>query len=212
MGKYLRSAHLTGQPGRIFPVDEKLFQEAELAAGFAVRDGVPASGVITGIVLVMSASLLAGAADRSRDAWPGAPGAVAQALALRRRAGALARDNSSAYHDALAALERGREPGGASPQRDWAIGRAVAAAADPPLALAGAADDVAQLALALATHGAADVRPDVVAAAQLAAGAAASAAHLVEVNLVVGADEGRTGRARRHAQSAAEAARAAAGA
>lgn len=191
-------------------MNEKLSPEAELAAGFAVQDGIPASGVITGIVVAMAASLLAGAADRSREAWPGAPGAAAQALALRRRAGVLAQNNSLAYHEALAALGRDREPGDASPQRDWAIGRAVAAAADPPLALAGAADDVAQLALALAAHGAADVRPDVVAAAQLAAGAAASAAHLVEVNLVVGADAQRTGRARRHAQSAAEAARAAA--
>lgn len=200
-------------------MDEILFREAELAAGFAVRDGLPASGVITGIVLAMAASLLAVAADRSREAWSGAPGAVAQALALRRRASALTQANSVAYRDAVAALERGREsaaaspqrqPAEASPQRDWAIGRAVAAAADPPLALAGTADDVAQLALALAAHGAPDIRPDVVAAAQLAAGAAASAAHLVEVNLVVGTEEQRSGRARRHAGSAAEAARAAA--
>lgn len=201
----------TGRPsrGESSLVDENLFPEAELAAGFAVQDGLPASGVITGIVLAMAASLLAVAADRSREAWPGAPGAVAQALALRRRASALTHDNSLAYHDALAALARAPGVGGDSPQRDWAIGRAVAAAADPPLALAGAGDDVAQLALTLSAHGAADVRPDVVAAAQLAAGAAASAAHLVEVNLVVGADEERTGRARKHADSAAEAARAA---
>jgi formiminotetrahydrofolate cyclodeaminase len=204
----------TGRPSQeeSSRVDENLFQEAELAAGFAMRDGLPAGGVISGIVLAMAASLLAVAADRSRDAWPGAPGAVAQALALRRRASILTRQNSLAYHDALAALERAPDATSDSPQRDWAIGRAVAAAADPPLALAGAADDVAQLALTLSAHGAADVRPDVVAAAQLAAGAAASAAHLVEVNLVVGADEQRTGRAQRHARSAAEAARAAVGA
>lgn len=200
----------TGRPsrGESSLVDENLFHEAELAAGLAVRDGLPASGVITGIVLAMAASLLAVAADRSRDGWPGAPGAAAQALALRRRASALTRDNSLAYHDALAALAGVSGAGESSPQRDWAVGRAVAAAADPPLALSGAADDVAQLALTLSAHASADVRPDVVAAAQLAAGAAASAAHLVEVNLVVGADEQRTGRARRHAESAAEAARA----
>ncbi len=191
-------------------MEENLFPEAELAAGWAGQDGVPASGVITGIVLGMAASLLAVAADRSRPEWPGAPGAVAQAEALQRRAGMLARNNSQAYDHARAALAGGVVPPGTPEQRDWAIGRAVAAAADPPLALAGCADDVAHLALALAEHGSAEVRADVVAAAQLAAGAAASAAHLVEVNLVVGADETRTGQAYRHARSAAEAARAAA--
>ncbi|HWD65695.1 MAG TPA: cyclodeaminase/cyclohydrolase family protein [Solirubrobacteraceae bacterium] len=189
---------------------ENLFSEAALVAGLAAHDGVPASGVITGIVLGMAAALVSVAADRSRDVWPGAPGAVAQGRALQRRAGALAWNNSQAYDFARAALAG--EPGspGTPEQRDWALGRAVAAAADPPLALAGCADDVAHLALTLAEHGAADVRADAVAAAQLAAGAAASAAHLVEVNLVVGADQARTGRAHRHASSAAEAARAAA--
>jgi formiminotetrahydrofolate cyclodeaminase len=202
-------AHLTGENRKIFPMEENLFSEAEMAAGWAGQDGVPASGVITGIVLGMAASLLAVAADRSRPVWPGAPGAVAQAQALQRRAGLLAQSNSEAYDFARAALTGVAVPAGTPEQRDWAIGRAVAAAADPPLALAACADDVAHLALALADHGAAEVRADVVAAAQLAAGAAASAAHLVDVNLVVGADETRTGRAHRHAGSAAEAARAA---
>ena len=191
-------------------MEEKLFPEAEFVAQLATQDGVPASGVITGLVAGLAASLLAAAADRSRDAWPGAAGAVAQAQALCRRAHALAQDNSTAYHDARAALAEQGPPGQGSPQRDWSLGRAVAAAADPPLALARTADDVAQLARALAGHGAPDVRADVVAAAQLAAGAAASAAHLVEVNLVVGADQERTGLARRHARAAAEAAQAAA--
>ncbi len=191
-------------------MEEILFQEAERAAVLAGLDGAPASGVVTGIVVGLAASLLAVAADRSREAWPGAAGAVAQAVALRRRGHALAQDNSLAYHDARVALAGGSASAGGAAQRDWAIGRAVAAAADPPLALAGTADDVAQLALALAGHGAAEVRADCVAAAQLAAGAAASAAHLVEVNLVAGADPQRSGRARRHAHSAAEAARSAA--
>ncbi|HET9718453.1 MAG TPA: cyclodeaminase/cyclohydrolase family protein [Solirubrobacteraceae bacterium] len=192
-------------------MEEILFPEAEAAAGLAGHDGVPASGVITGIVLGMAASLLAVAADRSRAVWAGAAGAVAQAQALQRRAGALARSNSRSYDIARAALAGDALALGTPAQRDWAIGRAVAAAADPPLALAGCADDVAQLAHVIADHGAAEVRADVVVAAQLAAGAAASAAHLVQVNLVVGADEARTGQAQRHASSAAEAARAAAG-
>jgi formiminotetrahydrofolate cyclodeaminase len=191
-------------------VEENLFSETELVAGWAGHDGVPASGVITGIVLGMAASLLSVAADRSRPVWPGAPGAVAQAEALRQRAQGLVQDNSQAYDFARAVLTGGAVPPGTPEQRDWAIGRAVAAAADPPLALAGCADDLAHLALALAEHGSADVRADVAAAAQLAAGAAASAAHLVAVNLVVGADETRTGQAERHARSAAEAARSAA--
>jgi formiminotetrahydrofolate cyclodeaminase len=178
-----------------------------MAAALAVHDGIPASGVVTGIVVAMAASLLSVAADRSRAAWPGAAGAVAQADALRRRANALTLSNTLAYDDARAALSGGVTLPGTHEQRDWAIGRAVAAAADPPLALAGCANDVAQLARTLATHGAPEIRADVVAAGELAAGAAASAAHLVDVNLVVGSDEERTGLARRHAQAAAEAAR-----
>jgi hypothetical protein len=49
-----------------------------------------------------------------------------------------------------------------------------------------------------------------VVAAKLAAAVADSAAHLVEINLVAGADQQQIRRARKHAQTASEAARSAA--
>jgi formiminotetrahydrofolate cyclodeaminase len=59
---------------------------------------------------------------------------------------------------------------------------------------------VAILARSLADRLDPAVAPDLEAAARLAAGAARAAAHLVEVNLVVGEDDERVRRARRAAE------------
>lgn len=190
---------------------EIISDEAEAILSLAVQDGLPAGGAVTGIVVALSAALLSGVADRSREGWPGAAGAVAQAQALQRRARTQAREDVRAYASAREALSSGSGEQPHSDQRDWALGRTVAAAADPPLAVARCAEDVAQLAATVAAHGSLEVRADAVVAAELAAAAAAAAAHLVEVNLVVGSDEERAGRARAHARRAAEAARAAIG-
>ena len=60
-----------------------------------------------------------------------------------------------------------------------------------PAALAQTAADVAELAAEAAAEIEPGCRPDLAAAALLAAGAAAAAAHLLSVNLSVGADDPR---------------------
>jgi formiminotetrahydrofolate cyclodeaminase len=152
----------------------------------------------------MSAALLEVAAERAPASWAEAPGAVAQARALHRRAHALTGEVSAAYEAARMALA-GAKAGMSTPQRDFSFGRTVAAAAEPPLRLAACAADIAQLAALLAGHGPPDLRADVTLAARLAAAAAAGAADLVEINLVVGCDPEQVAAARRYATLAARA-------
>jgi len=68
-------------------------------------------------------------------------------------------------------------------RRDWEIGRAFAQAAEPPLDIARAGADVAELAAELAETGHPRVRADALAAAALGAAAARGAVALVTVNL-----------------------------
>jgi formiminotetrahydrofolate cyclodeaminase len=89
-------------------------------------------------------------------------------------------------------------------RRDFALGRAVEQAAAVPLAIAEACADVVALARELTPLVTTGFAPDVEAARLLAAGAAAGAAHLVEVNLVVGSDDVQVGRAQAAARAAAE--------
>ena len=125
--------------------------------------------------------------------------AAAQAESLRLRAEGLAQADAEAYADATRRLH-GREG------RDTELGRALDEAAEVPLRIAETAADVAELAAALAGRVAADTLPDLAGAALLAAGAARTAAHLVEVNLAVAAGDGRLARARSAAGAAAAAA------
>jgi formiminotetrahydrofolate cyclodeaminase len=187
--------------------DLKQFIEgaAELSAPLADGDANPAGGPLAAVVAALAASLLAAAADRSRDGWDGAAGARAQAQALRRRALRLAEGDAAAYADARAALaQRGGAPD--SRDRDARIGEAVSLAGQVPLEIGAAAGDVAQLATEIVAHGSADVRADAAIAAILAAGAARAAAQLVEINLVAGADEQLVALARRIAEAAMTAA------
>jgi formiminotetrahydrofolate cyclodeaminase len=135
---------------------------------------------------------------------------VAQAQALGRRALVLAESLADAYDAARQALGAVGEAGGDPTLRDLDLGRVVAAAAEPPLALGACAADIALLAAVVAVHGPPDLRANAVVAAKLAAAVADSAAHLVEINLVAGADEEQIGLARRRARAASEAARSAA--
>jgi formiminotetrahydrofolate cyclodeaminase len=161
-------------------------------------------GAVAATVASLAASLAAAAADRSRAEWPEAPGARAQALALHRRASRLAPLIAAAHAAAAGALaDRGGE------DRDQRIGAAVRAAAEPPLELAATASDIAELAGTIAAHGAVEIRADAAVAGLLAAAAARSAAHLVEINLVVGGEESFSARARGFAEAAARAAAAA---
>jgi formiminotetrahydrofolate cyclodeaminase len=121
------------------------------------------------------------AARVSARSWDEASGIAAQADALRARVAPLAQLDADVFDQALAV----RDGAAALPpeKRDWEIGKAFAAAAEPPLEIARVAADVAELAAAVAVSGEARVRPDAIAAATLAAAAARAAVTIVEANL-----------------------------
>jgi formiminotetrahydrofolate cyclodeaminase len=131
-------------------------------------------------------------------------GLVAQAEALRARTAPLAQVDADWYEaalavrDALEAMDADR--------RDWEIGRAFARAAEPPLEIARAAADVAELAAQLAGSGDPRVHADALAAAALAAGVARGAVELVAVNLTAVDGDPRVAEARRYADEAAKSA------
>jgi len=179
---------------------------AEWLDELAAARAAPGGGSALAVAVANAAAVLAMAA-RVSDAG----GLVAQAEALRARTAPLAQVDADTYAQALAARdgaggERRQE------QRDWEIGKAFARAAEPPLEIARAAADVAELAAELAQNGAPEVRADAVAAAALAAGAARGCVTMVEVNLTAVDGDPRVAEAVRLADAAAAAAaRAAAG-
>jgi formiminotetrahydrofolate cyclodeaminase len=168
----------------------------DLAARISSGEAVPGSGWVSGVSAALAASLVAKSAARS-DGWGEAEGARAQALDLRDRLLALAAQDARAYERALTALER----------HDTGLARALARAAEVPLAIAEAAVDVALLAAEAAERSEGSARADAAAAACLSAGVAAAARRLVEVNLATISEDERLARAERAAEAAAEAAK-----
>jgi formiminotetrahydrofolate cyclodeaminase len=146
--------------------------------------GAAGGGAALGFVVASGAAVLAMAARVS-----GSGGLAAQAEALCDRAAALAQANAESYEAALAvrAASEGLKP----EQRDWEIGRAFAQAAEPPLEIARAGADVAELAAQLAEGGDPRVRADALTAAALGAAAARGAVALVSVNLTTLAGDPR---------------------
>jgi formiminotetrahydrofolate cyclodeaminase len=142
----------------------------------ARSDGVPGGGSALGFAVASGAAVLAMAARVSRSG-----GLVAQADALCARTAPLAGLDANAFRAALEARESGA--GLTQEQRDYAIGRAYAEAVEPPLEIARAGADVAELAAEIAATGNPSVRADALAAAALGAAAARGAVALVSVNL-----------------------------
>jgi formiminotetrahydrofolate cyclodeaminase len=138
--------------------------------------GVPGGGSALGFAVATGAAVLAMAARAS-----GSGGFVAQADMLRARTAPLAERDAETYAAALAVREA--NDGLEAEQRDWQIGRAFAAAAEPPLDIARAGADVAELAAQLAESGDLRVRADALAAAALGVAAARGAVALVAANL-----------------------------
>jgi formiminotetrahydrofolate cyclodeaminase len=168
----------------------------ELVESISSGDAVPASGWVAGVSAALAAALVAKAAARS-EGWGEAAGARAQALDLRDRLLELAAQDARAYDRALAALDT----------RDAGLTRALAEAAEVPLALAEACADVALLAVDGAKRADGGARADAAAAASLASGAARAAAKLVAVNLGAAEGDERVAAADRAAEAAADAAR-----
>jgi len=168
---------------------------------------VPGAGSALAVALATAAAVGQMAARLSPDSWPDAAGVAAQAESLRERAARLVDDDAEAYRRALEARAAAGEP--AKPaQRDWSLGQITAAAAEPPLALARLAADLAELCAAAGDRVELRVRADVVAAAALAAAVARGARELVEVNLTALPDDPRVKEATKLATAAEAAARA----
>jgi len=179
----------------------------ELLDEIAAEGRTPGGGSAAALVTAIAAGLLAKVARSSGDTWPEAAGIAAQAECLRDRATPLAQAVAEEYEAALRArAETGEEQG---ERRDFALGRAYAKAAEPPLEIARAANDVAHLAIDVAESGNPALRADAVTAALLAAAAASSAAELVAVNLTASAGDSRVLEAAKLAEEAARAAEAA---
>jgi formiminotetrahydrofolate cyclodeaminase len=136
-------------------------------------------------------------------AYGDAPAAGARAAELRALALELAQRDAGAYVPVLEAL---RLPA-ADPARAARLEAALSAAAECPLAIARAAAEVAEL--AVAAHGATSrhVRGDAAAGAILADAACAAAARLAEINLAGRPDDPRRAEAAKLARRAADARR-----
>lgn len=143
---------------------------------------VPGAGSALAVALAAAAAVVQMAARLSPDSWVDAAGVAAQADALRERAAHLVDEDAEAYRRALEARAAADEK--ARPeQRDWSLGQITAAAAEPPLALARLAADLAELCTAAGARVEPRVHADVAAAAALAAAVAGGARELVAVNL-----------------------------
>jgi formiminotetrahydrofolate cyclodeaminase len=167
----------------------------ELAERISSEEAVPGSGWVAGVSAALAAALVAKSAARS-EGWSDSEGARAQAIDLRDRLLALAQQDALAYERALTSLER----------RDSGLARALARAAEVPLAIGEAATDAAMLAAEAAERADGAAKADAAAAACLAAGAAQAASRLVEINLSTLADDDRLTRARLAAEAASDAA------
>jgi methenyltetrahydrofolate cyclohydrolase len=167
---------------------------------------VPGAGSALAVALATAAAVVQMAARLSPDSWPDAAGAAAQAESLRERAARLVDDDAEAYRRALEARAAADES--AKPeQRDWSLGQVTAAAAEPPLALARLAADLAELCAAAGDRVEVRVQADVVAAAALAAAVARGARELVAVNLTALTNDPRVEEATKLAAAAEAAAR-----
>jgi methenyltetrahydrofolate cyclohydrolase len=166
----------------------------ELCETIAAQTSAPGGGSVAAIVTAFGASLTAMAARFATEQWEDAPGAVAQAEALRARVLPLAEEDARAYESFLLARRMSED---FDPQvRDAAIGEALSRAADVPLAIAEAALDVASLAAELVERGNPNIRGDAATAVLRSEAAVRATANLVEVNLATREGDARVERAR----------------
>jgi methenyltetrahydrofolate cyclohydrolase len=170
----------------------------------AASSETPGGGSALALALAAAAAVLGMAARASAPDWDDAAGIAAQADALRSRAAALVDADAEAYAHALEARDAAAEL--PADRRDWEVGRAFAAAAEPPLAIARIAADVAELAAIVARDGDARFHVDAGIAAVVAAAAARGGLALVRVNLTTLADDPRLGEAAGLARAAEDAA------
>ncbi len=166
----------------------------DLHATVSAANSAPGGRSVAAVAGAFAATLVAMAARFSREQWEEAPGAVAQAEALRARLLPLADEDAKAYENFLLARRMSDEV--EAEARDAAIGDALSRAADVPLAIAEAAHDVAALAADAAERGNPNLRGDAATAALLAEATVRATANLVEINLATRDGHQRLERAR----------------
>ena len=152
---------------------------------------VSAIGPAAALTAALVTGVTESAARRSAGSWEDAGAVIAQAVALRRRALRLAREDVEAHGAASAALDAAEQQRG----DDAGLGEALDRAADVPLRIAETAADAAVLAAVVAERAEPALRADAAGAALLAGGVARASVHLIEVNLATRRDDPRLAQA-----------------
>jgi formiminotetrahydrofolate cyclodeaminase len=165
----------------------------ELLTRVASADRTPAAGSAAAVAAELAAALVIKASRRSRDVWPEAGGAIAQASALAFRLREISGVLESSYELAMQSLADGDSE---------RIAETLPPAAEAALQLGRTASDTAALALDTARHCDQTHHGDMVVAAMLAAAASNAAAHLVEINLLSRPGDARVSESRRMAEAA----------
>lgn len=174
---------------------------AHFAARLKTDERRPSAGAAAALAVALAADLVAQVAERT-PGWDARSGILAQTDVLRERATSAAGSVAAIYHVLVKALDAAVvEPPSSAPASD--LGEELARAVDVLIQIAETACDCAALAVVVAESGDTVVRADATAAAILAAAGAEMATHLVEVNLIAGARQERTDRARELASAAA---------
>ena len=143
------------------------------------------------VAVALAAGLAGMAARLSRERLADAPELAGRSDAARMKVAPLARSDAESYGRVLEAY---REP---DPEaRSARAGDALSAAADVPLAVAEAGDEVVRIASRQAQEGNPNLEGDALAAVLLAGAGARAAVKLVEINLsAAGVEDGRLRRA-----------------
>jgi formiminotetrahydrofolate cyclodeaminase len=169
----------------------------ELLIQVASDRRTPAAGSAAAASAELATALVIKSARRSRDVWPEAGGAIAQATALSSRLRDITTVIESTYEAAMGALEA---------HDDAAIARLLPPAAEAALELARMSADVAELAAEAGHRCDQAHHADVTVAAVMAESATRSAAHLVAINLLIRPDDGRAADAEQQTERARQAA------
>jgi formiminotetrahydrofolate cyclodeaminase len=157
----------------------------ELVEEIAAPTPAPGAGSTSAWATALAAGLaeMAARLTLSRDDYaeqhPRMHEIHARAVALRGAALELGERELRSYEPVLEALRRPAD----DPERSDRVAAALAGAADAPLAVAGIAAEVAELAAELARTGNRSLEGDAAAGATLAEAACAAAARLVQINL-----------------------------
>ncbi|MPY81645.1 MAG: formiminotransferase-cyclodeaminase, partial [Actinophytocola sp.] len=117
----------------------------------AAREPAPGGGAVAGVAIAMSAGLVAMAARFSESTLDGSAAVAQRAEQLQRRAMTLADEDARAYRSVLEAYALRRDDDAEA--RRAAIRAALRTAADVPLQIAAAGNDVAAMAVRLVAQG-----------------------------------------------------------